>query len=55
MWHTVMMEEVVVNNVVRSHRICGALIMHVKNEVAKAPWRMDSREVSPRPPSQTGS
>ena len=53
MRQTVIMDEVAVNNVVGSHRICGALLMNVKN--AKAPWRMVSREVSPRPPSRTGS
>ncbi len=36
--HTVMMDEVAVNNVVGSHRILGAFLMNVKNEAAKAPW-----------------
>jgi hypothetical protein len=35
--------------------LLGALLMNVKNEAAKAPWWVDSREVSPRPPSQIGS
>ena len=55
MRHAVMMDEVAVNNVVGSRRICGALLMNVKNEAAKAPWWMVSREVSPRPLSRTGS
>jgi hypothetical protein len=55
MQHAVMMKGVAVNNVVGSHRMCGALLMNVKKEVAKAPWRMVSRKVSPRPLRWTGS